>query len=169
MANQNLKIEPYEGEKAFIYACYSHADKEVIGDLEYLQKKRFRIWFDQGIGENNNWKESIKDHIVKCNLFMIFVSAQSIHSDYVLAELQSARSNNKPMLPVFLEDIRKSDDLDYISLKMIQGINRWEYSQQMEKYYIHLVNSLENFDIRFHNISPKDDRPKGDKSWQIKL
>jgi hypothetical protein len=97
------------------------------------------------------------------------VSAQSIHSDYVLAELQSARSNNKPMLPVFLEDIRKSDDLDYISLKMIQGINRWEYSQQMEKYYIHLVNSLENFDIRFHNISPKDDRPKGDKSWQIKL
>ena len=59
------------------------------------------------------------------------------------------------MLPIFLEDIRESDDLDYISLKRIQGINRWEYSQQMEKYYIHLVNTLEKFDIHVHNISPE--------------
>ena len=51
MKHKNLSFDPYEGEEPFVYACYSHADKEVIGDLEYLKKKRFRVWYDQGIGE----------------------------------------------------------------------------------------------------------------------
>ena len=151
MKHKNLSFDPYEGEEPFVYACYSHVDKEVIGDLEYLKKKGFRIWYDLGIGESNNWKESMTDHITKCKLFMIFVSARAIQSDYVLNELQIARNNNKMILPIFLEDIRKSDDLDYISLTRIQGINRWEYGQNLEKYYIQVINNLTKLSQQYYH------------------
>jgi len=64
------------------------------------------------------------------------------------------------MLPVFLEDIRKSDDLDYISLKMIQGINRWEYSQQMEKYTFTLLIHLKILIYAFTIFPPRMTVPK---------
>ena len=90
MTNQNPNFEPYEGEKPYIFVSYAHADTEILDDVKLLNKQGFRIWYDKGIRENTDWKESIEEHILKCKIFIIFVSASALKSWWVMSELQVA-------------------------------------------------------------------------------
>ena len=38
----------------------AHEDMEIIDDVNYLNKQGFRIWYDKGIREGTEWKESIR-------------------------------------------------------------------------------------------------------------
>ena len=161
MKNKNLNFEPYEGEASFIFASYSHKTLEVIDDVEYLNKMGFRVWYDKGILDGTKWRASITDHLLKCKLFLIFVSENALNSDYVMSELDIARHNNKIILPIFLTDQINPNDIDHIFLMRIQGINRWKFVRNLPNYYAELSNKLDELDLIKKIITKNRDNPKG--------
>ena len=68
------------------------------------------------------YARSIIEGIKTCNIFLIFISRNSIKSEDVLNELDNAHGLHKTIIPIFLDNIDLSDELCYY-LKRKQWID----------------------------------------------
>ena len=157
MTKQNLNFEPYEGKKSFIFTSYSHKDMEVINDLDQFNKLGFRIWYDKGILGGKKWEDSITEHIIKCKIFLIFVSENALESDYVISELDIATHNNKVIFPIFLSNFSKPNSMAYSSLIRKEGIFKWQFSQDLREYYAEMADKLDKLDLKNDDVPPTRD------------
>lgn len=98
-------IEAYRGEEPFLFVSYAHADSDqVFPQLEWLQARGARLWYDEGIELGNIWPEQIGQALAACTMFVVFISPRSVASKVVQSEINFALNRGKPLLAVHLEE-----------------------------------------------------------------
>ena len=135
-ANSNKPIKAYEGDKPYIFVSYSHNDSKVVKEvLQMLINQGYRIWFDEGIRAGSSWTENLMNHIKNASHFIFFLSRHSINSKYCLKELRFADRRNKIIIPICIENVNVSDEIDFL-LGEVQMLfkNNLEKEEFMEKF-----------------------------------
>ena len=135
-ANSNKPIKAYEGDKPYIFVSYSHTDSKVVKEvLQMLINQGYRIWFDEGIRAGSSWTENLMNHIKNASHFIFFLSRHSINSKYCLKELRFADRRNKIIIPICIENVNVSDEIDFL-LGEVQMLfkNNLEKEEFMEKF-----------------------------------
>ena len=122
---------PYEGQKPYIFVDYSHQDSDrVLPILTELDRHGYRIWYDVGIPWGSDWVTVIEEHIDRCSIYMVFLSQQSVQSQYVQNGTYYACKLEKPVLPVYLEEVTLNLGLR-MHLSRYQSVNLYNYSSIM--------------------------------------
>lgn len=127
-------ITPYEGNKPYIFISYAHKDSHVVFPiLEELDRRGYRIWYDDGIAPGSEWPENIAQHLSGCSLTMAFVSPNSIASDNCRREVTFALSKRKPFLGIILEPTEMSLGME-MQLSAQQCIMKYTYDSDAAFY-----------------------------------
>lgn len=132
------EIETYEGNEKYIFISYCHEDGDMVFPIvKRLQEEGYRIWLDTGTRGGEIWRKIIVDHLNNCELFMFFVSENSVNSRPCNKELGLAES--KPILPVMLEPTELSNETAY-GIVEFQVLKYFEFDD-MEVFYRELFES----------------------------
>ena len=138
--------------KLSLFISYSHTDRascdriaEILGRDGALD-----IWYDKGLIPGEVYRRKIADKIKSSDIFVILLSARSTKSDWVLDELEFARSSRRQIIPVWIEDIVLPDEYEMI-LQRFHGL------------FWHTRNSDEDFARDFSAILGQ---PGVSESWQ---
>lgn len=133
-------FSPYGGRDPFIFISYSHANEDIIKPiLENLYSYGFRIWYDDGIAGSMEWNDIIAHKIEQCDICITFLSGTFINSKYCKRELLYADSCNKPILPIYLENISLDGALA-LNLTQIQSFFLNDY-QTLDKLIEKIVTT----------------------------
>lgn len=96
----------YQGNDPYVFVSYSHKDKdavlEVINDLMLCA---CNIWYDTGIHSGKDFNDEIATRLFHAECVLFMVTEASIRSEYVKDELNFAKSKQKPIYPIFLENV----------------------------------------------------------------
>lgn len=136
-------LSPYYGEDKYIFVSYVSEDSELVfPDIRKFQDLGYNVWYDDfNSDEKNNRITSLKD----CDLFVVFVTNNSMESITVQKEIKYAVKYNKNIIPIYLEDfdeIEMEDDIDF-ELSVIQGILRITLNE--EEYIFKFTEALQRF------------------------
>lgn len=133
---QRCEITPYEGTKPYIFVSYAHRDtRQVFPVLEELDRRGYRVWYDDGIAPGSEWPENIAQHLSGCALTLAFISPNSIASDNCRREVTFALAKKKPFLAIILEETEMSLGME-MQLSAQQCVMKYSYRSQerfMEK------------------------------------
>ena len=84
---------------------------ELIGKL---RADGFDLWIDEeGIEGAAFWRKEIVEAIRMCSAVLFFASEASCQSENVSKELALASEEQKPILPIFLEDVQLPSEIRY--------------------------------------------------------
>ena len=99
------KAAPYQGEEAFAFFSYCHADSAVVYPLiEDLSRMGYRVWFDDGISIGDEWPEVIAEKLEKCSVFLAAITPAYCRSHNCKNEMTFQVEDGKLILPLMLED-----------------------------------------------------------------
>lgn len=99
------KAVPYQGEEAFAFFSYCHADSTVVYPLiEELNRMGYRIWYDDGISIGDEWPEVIAEKLEKCSVFLAAITPAYCRSHNCKNEMTFQVEDGKLILPLMLED-----------------------------------------------------------------
>lgn len=127
MTQQNTRPVAYEGDEAYVFVSYAHADApQVFPILRRLQSEGFRIWFDDGIDPGSEWPESIAAHLDASAACLAFISSRSLGSKNCRREINYALSKDKPFLYVMLQKVQMTPGMD-MQLSSYQSILYYRY------------------------------------------
>ncbi len=108
----------YQGDAPYLFISYSHKDAaQVYPIIEKLFLSGYNVWYDQGIPNNAILDMEIARHITRCEVFVLFLSAQSRLSPYVIGkELPQALRRRRRVIRVALDggdysDIKGGEDV----------------------------------------------------------
>lgn len=105
-ANITFSDMVYAGDKDYIFISYCHADIwKVESILRYLYFNGLRFWYDQGgpaIGVGSGWKQTIKEKIEKCKIFIVFLSNSTIGRPEALDEIKLALKREPAVQILFI-------------------------------------------------------------------
>lgn len=98
-----------------IFISYSRKDKEKADQLsEILASAGLTVWIDrEGIDVATSWSGEIVDAIDQCKVFTVLLSPSSVESRNVIREVALAFEKNKKILPLDLEPVELTRDLQY--------------------------------------------------------
>ena len=110
-------IHPYEGTESYLFVSYSRKDWNRIAPiLEGMVSAGYRLWYDGGIPWGAEWADVIESRLENCAACLAFLSEHPLKSKYFRQEIHYAVENDKPILPVYLED--KSPSWRWYGLKL---------------------------------------------------
>lgn len=118
LLNSKMYVElPYSGSKPYLFVSYSHKDtQKVVPILSEMQRRGYRIWFDEGINCGDNWMKLISSKVENCKNFLCFISENSVTSTEVRAEVTGARLKKIPIINIRENDAAFPFDIEmYIS------------------------------------------------------
>lgn len=102
----STKFEAYTGTEPFLFVSYSHHDTaQVYPILDALYDKKYRIWYDEACENGNDFRDELRQRIVKSEAVLLFVSKHSMQSPFCGMEIIVARENHKRLYPIFLDDV----------------------------------------------------------------
>lgn len=109
----------YEGKEPYIFVSYAHKDQEeVLGYIDALQSRGFRVWFDGGIQAGTEWPDNIATHLRKCACVISFVSENFVDSDHCRRELTFSQDLKINQLSVFIQNLQPESLPDGIRLQL---------------------------------------------------
>ena len=115
---------PYEGKGNYVFASYCHEDaSRVYPCIEHMAREGYRIWFDEGIIPGDEWQETIADRLAGCDVFVAFITENSMASHNCRREINFAVQRGKTIISLFLDDVILSPGMEMV-LSSIQGIYR---------------------------------------------
>ncbi len=127
---QRCAFTPYEGHKPYIFVSYAHKDSDrVFPVLEELDRRGYRVWYDDGIAPGSEWPENIAQHLDGCSLTLAFISPASIASANCRREVTFALSKKKPFLGILLEKTEMSLGME-MQLSAQQCIMKYTYASE---------------------------------------
>ena len=133
-------VVPYEGKEPYLFVSYSHSDSSrVFPILEALEKRGFRIWFDQGIELGAEWPESVAMHLSNCTVCLAFLSQNAVQSVNCRQEISYAIKQKKGILSVYLEKTDLSMGLD-MQLSAYQQVFSTQYADK-DRFYAQLEST----------------------------
>ena len=103
-------FEAYIGDEPYIFVSYSHKNMaEVYPIINKLYKKGFNIWYDEGISLGKDFRDTLAEKLVNCNLFISFISPHVLESKDTLKEIKFADGEGKPLIIIYLTKIESID------------------------------------------------------------
>lgn len=127
---QRCAFTPYEGKKPYIFISYAHKDSHLVFPvLEELDRRGYRVWYDDGIAPGSEWPENIAQHLDGCSLTMAFISPNSIASANCRREVTFALSKRKPFLGILLQPTEMSLGME-MQLSAQQCIMKYTYPSE---------------------------------------
>lgn len=125
---QRCAFTPYEGKKPYIFISYAHKDSHLVFPiLEELDRRGYRVWYDDGIAPGSEWPENIAQHLDGCSVTMAFISPNSIASANCRREVTFALSKRKPFLGIVLQPTEMSLGME-MQLSAQQCIMKYTYT-----------------------------------------
>ena len=139
---RGCNFEPYEGDEAYIFISYSHKDaQKVFPILNKLNAYGFRIWYDDGLEWGKEWPQDIADHIDVCDVFVIFLSQNSMESLCCREEFRRACEKNKSIFPIYLEKVNLNYEIQE-KIEFIQAAEFYNYNlNELQTFYEKLINA----------------------------
>ena len=127
-------MRAYEGDQPYIFVSYAHKDsKKVFQIIEQLQKRGYRIWYDEGIEPGSEWPENIAQHLIKSDTFIAFVTENSMNSANCRREINFALSKEKPFLTIILEKTEIPAGME-LQISAQQSILKYNFSDENRFY-----------------------------------
>jgi Flp pilus assembly protein TadD len=127
----------YRGDQPYLFVCYAHADAaHVYPELKWLRQQQLNIWYDEGISGGKIWRAEIGNAIKGAHKVLFYISSASLKSDHCSRELNFALDQRKEIIPVYLEDVELTTDLQ-VGLSRVQALHR------DGRYKSHLLNALQ--------------------------
>ena len=125
-----MRLQAYEGQEPFVFVSYAHKDTDkVMGVLTELDRRGYRIWYDDGIVPGSEWPENIAEHLTNSAMVLAFISQNSIDSPNCRREVTFALSKRKPFLSVVLEKTEMSPGME-LQLSAQQSVIRNNYEDE---------------------------------------
>jgi len=98
-------LETYCGNDDYVFVSYAHKDSaRVLPLIHAMQRRGYRIWFDQGIEPATEFDDYIAERLLRASCVIFFLSNKSSDSPYCKMELNTAITNKKMILPIHLEN-----------------------------------------------------------------
>lgn len=109
VAEQPNTSEPY------VFLSYASAEQEqALTVSEALQQAGIAVWLDRhAIAGGSAWSTAIVRGIANCAVFVVLGSARAFRSPNVQRELNLAVEENRPLLPLLLEQAPAPDEVRY--------------------------------------------------------
>ncbi len=123
----------------YFFVSYSRKDTEVVRAVaSELTKRNIAIWMDStSLNVGENWADTIFRSLEQAAGLIIFLSAASLESPWVLHELQAALKRQARIFPVLLEQVKLPvglANIQYVDLRdpenFQQSIDRLAYALQ---------------------------------------
>ncbi len=107
-----------------IFLSYTRADKEYADKLHRILSRRFnfRVFTTEALSAGENWKSKLKTEISSCDIFVVLLSSNSVHSGWVLSELGAAWAINKVIIPVIINSESEVISKIPIDLRELQAV-----------------------------------------------
>lgn len=119
-------MKAYSGIEGYAFVSYAHKDADkVLAVLDKLSLAGTRIWYDEGIAPSSDYIDVIAKKIDSCALFIAFISANSLASQYCTDEIRFAYESQKQLMVVRLDDTELP-----AGMKMI--LNRYQFYNYFE-------------------------------------
>jgi len=131
LVNGVLSVEGVQnhGKKRYdVFLSYSTANKDQARVIfDFLTNEKFNVFMsEKNIQPSSNWEEVIKDALKSSKLLCVVASPESLASEWVKTEADSAWLLETPILPILYQCATK--DLPD-KLKRIQSIDYHEYKK----------------------------------------
>jgi len=137
-------------DRPFIFISYSHSDAHcVFPVLEGIAAAGYNIWYDHGIEIHSTWSDELANAIIASEVVVVFISKNSMASQYVRSEVEFALSKNVKVLPIYLEGTGVLPPGLSLVLHTTQGIVSNDADVIASKLYRWLT----------HNIAQEDGPP----------
>ena len=95
-----------------LFISYAHADQEIAFQIsKALKKSGIEVWIDNSIVGGQVWTNDIARAIRTAKAILLVGSSRSLTRPIVKKEIYFAVDENKPILPVFIENTKIPDDL----------------------------------------------------------
>jgi len=117
-------------DSAEVFICYAHSDRrQIAGDLRWLSDLGAALWYDPGIRGGDMWRDEVAQHIDRCSIVVYFLSDASMNSQHCLREIYFAVERAKPVVPVYLENVKLTAGLE-LTLNRYQAIFKYRLSRE---------------------------------------
>jgi hypothetical protein len=80
------------------------------------------MWFDRDIDISSTWTDEIAIAIINCDVFLVFLSKNSVDSAYVRSEIEYALNKKKKIIPVYLDGMSSLPPGLELGLNSTQGV-----------------------------------------------
>ena len=99
-------FKPYEGRRPYAFISYSHRDSgKVLEIITELDRRKLRLWYDEGIPAGSDWPKNIERHMRDCRAVLFFLSGTALASPNCYSEISTAEHSGKPILIFPLEKV----------------------------------------------------------------
>ena len=120
-----------------IFISYSRADSKIVIDVfcKCFTDKGWSVWIDkEGIDYGEHFPLKIEQAIRNSNVVVYFSSKDANKSEYVTKEIKFAHANQKPIIPIKLDDepfnkavesfFKDINYMEYALSKLISSLNK---------------------------------------------
>lgn len=148
----------YRGNDKYIFVSYAHDDEDfVYPEIARFQYMKYNVWYDEILGPGNEWEKDLRKHLINSGLFIIFVTKNSVGSDYCQNEFYCALKHKKPIIPIYLEDFDSLpiDEKWKKDLTKIQGILTTTLTE--EEYVYKFTEAFQKFGFKYGGIEITED------------
>ncbi|MDR1966223.1 MAG: toll/interleukin-1 receptor domain-containing protein [Synergistaceae bacterium] len=119
-------------DESFVFVSYAHSDAwRVFPIIESVSGSGFSIWYDKGINISSTWTDEIAAAIMKCKIFIVFITKESVGSSYVRSEIEFALNNKIRTIPVYLDGMEVLPPGLALGLNSTQGITDTKNSTEI--------------------------------------
>lgn len=128
-----------------IFVSYSTKDRAFVDQLATeLRKHGHIVWIDfEGIRGGDQWKQSIADGLHPSRIVLLVISPDSIVSEWVEAEIETARSLNKKILPLLLRPIGSAGSIAFPNLRyVVEEIQHRDFTKGFQQPFVELLKDL---------------------------
>ena len=95
----------------YIFVSYSHDDKDTVEKLvNWLLEDGYCVWVDYENIRGRYFSDDIKNGIRECAVFLQCLSKSYITKPYCEKEYKLADDENKGIVPVAIDDVKKNDN-----------------------------------------------------------
>lgn len=96
----------YNGKDPYIFISYAHKDSErILPIIAGLQKRGFRVWYDEGLEVGSSWGDMIEEHLYNCCCTICFITDHFLHSENCRDEIDYAKEIGKGPLIIYMEEL----------------------------------------------------------------
>ena len=103
-------------EKKKLFVSYSHADKSICKEITAALEAegKLNIWFDESLVPGEEYRKKIASRIREADYVTVLLSGRSVKSEWVLDEVEYAKSCKKRIIPVWIEPLELPPDFEMI-------------------------------------------------------
>ena len=107
-------LRAYNGNEPYVFFSYSHENSQDAQNIiAQLIVHGYRVWFDAtGIKTAEKWRDVLKQKVQGCAVFICLVSRSYTDKHWCLRELEEASESNRPIIAIYLEDVRLHGDFN---------------------------------------------------------